>query len=106
MVLYLNRVKNPKLKLPSFDGSSNHVFYAFVVEVENREHFIQFLKQHNIEWLIHYPIPPHRQKALSAFSHLYLPLTEKIHKRIISLPISPVMTDKEVQTVIDVINTY
>ena len=103
---YLSRLVNSKIKLPFYDGSQNHVFYAFVVEVENRDGFIQFLDQHSIEYLIHYPIPPHKQKALSAFSHLYLPLTEKIHKRIISLPISPVMTDKEVQTVIDVLNTY
>lgn len=103
---YLEGVKNPKLKLPSFDGSNNHVFYAFVVELEDRAGFIQFLNQHNIQWLIHYPIPPHKQKALNLFSNLNLPLTEKIHKRIISLPISPVMTNEEVQTVIDVLNTY
>ncbi len=103
---YLDRIKNPKLKLPSYDGSNNHVFYAFVVEVEDRDAFIQFLDLNGIEWLIHYPIPPHKQDALKAFSNINLPLTEKIHKRIISLPISPVMTNVEVQTVIKVLNTY
>lgn len=103
---YLDRVKNPKLKLPSYDGSNNHVFYAFVVEVDDRAGFIQFLNQNNIEWLIHYPIPPHKQDALKMFSNINLPLTEKIHKRIISLPISPVLTNDEVQTVIEVLNTY
>lgn len=103
---YLERVKNPKLKLPAYDGSNNHVFYAFVVEIDDRASFIQFLNQHNIEYLIHYPIPPHKQEALFMFSNLNLPLTEKIHKRIISLPISPVMTNEDVQTVIDVLNTY
>ena len=82
------------------------MFYAFVVEVKDRDDFIQFLNQHQIQSLSHYPIAPHQQKALSEFSHLNLSLTEKIHKRIISLPISPVMTDKEVQTVIAVLNTY
>jgi dTDP-4-amino-4,6-dideoxygalactose transaminase len=103
---YLKGLKNPKIKLPFYDGSQNHVFYAFVVEVDNRDGFIQFLNQNNIQSLIHYPVPPHKQKALSDFSYLKLPLTEKIHKRIISLPLSPVMLDKEVQTVIDVLNTY
>ncbi|WP_296380978.1 DegT/DnrJ/EryC1/StrS family aminotransferase [Winogradskyella sp.] len=103
---YLDGIKNSKIRLPFYNGSDNHVFYAFVVEVDNRDNFVQFLNKNTIQSLIHYPIPPHQQKALSEFSYLKLPLTEKIHKRIISLPISPVMTDKEVQTVIDVLNTY
>jgi dTDP-4-amino-4,6-dideoxygalactose transaminase len=103
---YLEGLKNPKITLPFYEGLQNHVFYAFVVEVDNRDAFIQFLNQNNIQSLIHYPVPPHKQKALSEWSYLKLPLTEKIHKRIISLPIGPVMSDKEVQTVIDVLNTY
>ena len=103
---YLSEISNPKLKLPFYDGSENHVFYAFVAEVEDRDVFIQFLDEHNIQSLIHYPVPPHQQKALKEFSQLHLPITEKIHKRIISLPMSPVITDKEVQDVIKAINTY
>ena len=103
---YLSGLKNQKLKLPLYDSSNSHVFYTFVVEVDDRDDFIQFLNQNNIEWLIHYPVPPHRQKALQAFSHLKLPITDRIYKRIISLPISPVMTDDEVQSVIGAINTY
>lgn len=103
---YLSGVNNPKIKLPFYNDTIDHVFYAFVVEVEDREGFIRFLNQNNIEWLIHYPVSPHKQKALHRFSHLNLPITEQIHKRIISLPISPIMTDKEVLTVIKVLNTY
>ena len=103
---YLDGINNSKLKVPFYDGSKNHVFYAFVIEVDNRAGFIQFLDQNQIEYLIHYPIPPHQQQAMKAFSYLNLPLTEKIHKRIISLPISPIMTDEDVQTVIDALNTY
>lgn len=103
---YLQQIKNPKIKLPFYDGSENHVFYAFVVEVEDRADFSNYLSTHHIEWLIHYPIPPHKQEALATFSDYILPLTEKIHKRVISLPISPVMSDKEIKKVIDVLNTY
>jgi len=103
---YLEGIKNSKLKLPFYDGSENHVFYAFVVELEDRTDFIQFLNQNEIQWLIHYPIPPHKQNALKRFSNLNLPITEKIHKSIISLPMSPVLTDAEVETVIKVLNTY
>lgn len=103
---YLENVKNKKITLPYYDGSKNHVFYAFVVEVDNREDFIQFLDHNNIQWLIHYPVAPHKQKAFSVFSHLKLPLTEKIQKRVISLPISPVMTNDEIRTVVNVLNAY
>jgi dTDP-4-amino-4,6-dideoxygalactose transaminase len=103
---YLNEVNNSKLQLPFYDNSQNHVFYAFVVEVNDRAEFVRFLDRKGVQSLIHYPIAPHQQKALSQFSYLSLPVTEKIHKRIISLPISPVMTDNEVQTVIDVLNSY
>ncbi|MBF8148304.1 DegT/DnrJ/EryC1/StrS family aminotransferase [Winogradskyella sp. F6397] len=103
---YLRGITNSKIKLPFYDGSKNHVFYAFVIEVDDRALFTAFLDKNQIEWLIHYPIPPHQQEALQGFSYNNLPLTEKIHKRIISLPMSPVMTEQDIQTVIDVLNTY
>ncbi|MUU79653.1 DegT/DnrJ/EryC1/StrS family aminotransferase [Winogradskyella endarachnes] len=103
---YINGITNPKIKLPFYNGSQNHVFYAFVVEVEDRLHFTNFLNLHKIEWLIHYPIPPHQQEALGVFSGLSLPITENIHNKIVSLPMSPVMTKNEVQGVIEVLNSY
>lgn len=103
---YLTRIDNPKIKLPFYEGSKNHIFYAFVVEVDDREDFTRFLNKNEIEWLIHYPIPPHLQEALQSYSSLHRPVTENIHKRIISLPMSPVMTNEDVQKVIDVLNSY
>ena len=103
---YLEGVKNTKLSLPIYDETQNHVFYAFVVEVEDRNVFIEHLDKNHVGWLIHYPIPPHKQKALHNFSNLKLPVTEQIHNRIVSLPISPVLTDHEVNYVIDVLNNY
>jgi dTDP-4-amino-4,6-dideoxygalactose transaminase len=103
---YIKGINNPKIKLPFYDGSNNHVFYAFVVEVEDRLDFTAYLDTNSIEWLIHYPIPPHQQKALQQFSHFNLLITEQIHKRIISLPISPVLTNQDVKTLINTLNTY
>lgn len=57
-----------------------------------------------IETLVHYPIPPHRQQALSEFCHLSFPLTELIHREEISLPLNPVMTDDEVERVVEAVN--
>ncbi|MEZ4859139.1 MAG: DegT/DnrJ/EryC1/StrS family aminotransferase [Flavobacteriaceae bacterium] len=103
---YLSEIKNPKIKLPFWDGSQNHVFHLFVVQVEDRTNFISYLTENNIGNLIHYPIPPHKQKALTEFTQLSFPITEKIHREVVSLPISPVMTTTQVQQVIETLNLY
>ncbi|MFD0991440.1 DegT/DnrJ/EryC1/StrS family aminotransferase [Mariniflexile jejuense] len=103
---YLSGITNKKVKLPFYNQSCNHVFYAFVLMVENRQSFIDFLYKNNIETLIHYPIPPHKQQAFSHLKASALPITEMIHHQIVSIPISPVMTSKEVEKVIKTINNY
>ena len=103
---YLNEIHNTKIKLPFYDGSLNHVFHLFVVLVDNRQAFINHLKANKIESSIHYPTAPHKQKALHRFNSLKFPLTEKIHETCVSLPISPVMTQNEVDQVITTINNY
>lgn len=103
---YITEINNPKIALPFYDGSKNHVFHLFVIQVANRTHFMEYLTQNKIGSLIHYPIPPHKQEALKEFSHLIFPVTEKIHREIVSLPISPVMEAEEVTEVIRVLNRY
>lgn len=56
--------------------------------------------------MIHYPIPPHQQKAYQEWNDQSYPITEKIHKEVLSLSLSPVMTDEQVQKVIKAINNY
>ncbi len=103
---YISKIKNEKITLPKYDGTENHVFHLFVVRAENRNGFIDFLDRNNIGHLIHYPLPPHKQQALSAFSNLSFPITEQIHNQVISIPMSPVLNDEEVEIVISVLNSY
>ncbi|WP_299336993.1 DegT/DnrJ/EryC1/StrS aminotransferase family protein [uncultured Psychroserpens sp.] len=103
---YLNEIKNPKIRLPFYDLSNNHVFHVFVVRVDNRSHFIDHLEKYQIGYLIHYPIAPHHQKALLRYKSLYLPITEAIHETVISIPMSPVMTNDEIETIINALNLY
>ncbi|HLT52571.1 MAG TPA: DegT/DnrJ/EryC1/StrS family aminotransferase [Flavobacteriaceae bacterium] len=103
---YINEISNPKISLPFYNNDTSHVFHVFVVKVENKEDFIDYLKTKGVETLIHYPIPPHKQKALQECLSLKLPITESIHKTVVSLPISPVMTNEEVDKVIETVNTY
>jgi dTDP-4-amino-4,6-dideoxygalactose transaminase len=103
---YLSEIKNNKIILPFWDLSNNHVFHLFVIRTKNRDELQDYLLQNNIQTVIHYPIPPHKQKALSSWNNLSFPITEKIHKEVLSLPISPVLTDDEVSLVIRILNQY
>ena len=103
---YISEIKNEKITLPKYDGSENHVFHLFVVRVENRNDFVDFLDRNGVGHLIHYPIPPHQQEALSKYKDLRFPITEKIHKEVISLPMSPVLAEVDVERVIEVLNRY
>lgn len=103
---YLSEIKNEKITLPYWDFSDNHVFHLFVIRTENRDDLQQFLLENGIQTVIHYPVPPHKQKAFLAWNHLSFPITEKIHKEVLSLPISPVFTIEEVDFIISILNNY
>ncbi len=103
---YLSEIRNDKIILPFYDNSENHVFHIFAIRTENRDDLQEYLLKKEIHTLIHYPIPPHQQKALLEMNLLSFPITEKIHREILSLPMSPVMTTAEVDFVIETLNQY
>ncbi|MEC4005406.1 DegT/DnrJ/EryC1/StrS family aminotransferase [Flavobacterium sp. SUN052] len=103
---YLAETNNSKIVLPTVKIIDNHVFHLFVIRTKNRNQLQDYLLQNGIETVIHYPIPPHKQEALSSWNSLSFPITEKSHKEVLSLPISPIMTDDEVSFVIEILNKY
>ncbi|WP_366187273.1 DegT/DnrJ/EryC1/StrS family aminotransferase [Flavobacterium ovatum] len=103
---YLLKIKNDKIVLPIWDWSNNHVFHLFVIRTKKRDDLQQYLLENGIQTVIHYPIPPHQQKALKEWNYLSLPITEMIHQEVLSLPISPVLTIDEVDFIIKTVNKY
>jgi dTDP-4-amino-4,6-dideoxygalactose transaminase len=103
---YLSGINSKKIKLPYFSNKGDHVFHQFVLRVENRSEFVEYLKNNNVETLIHYPIAPHRQKAFSEYAHLKLPITENIHNNVVSIPLNPILTELEINTIIQLLNAY
>ncbi len=103
---YLNNIKNEKIIMRKTYAEDANVWHVFPVRTENRDKFQEYLKENDIQTLIHYPIPPHKQECYKEWNNLSLPVTEEIHRTIISLPISPVMTNDEVEKIIEVINKY
>lgn len=103
---YLNGIKNDKIILPLQDENTDNVYHIFPVRVQNRTEFQNYLTENGIQTVIHYPIPPHKQKAYAEWNDRSYPITEKIHEEELSLPMSPTLTDEEVNYVIDVINRW
>ena len=103
---YLSEIKNDKIVLPFWDGSENHVFHLFIIRTPNRQALQNYLKNNEIETMIHYPIPPHKQKALSNWNHLSFTITEKIHEEVLSIPMNATLTDDEIEYIILTLNRY
>ncbi len=103
---YLSEITNNKISLPFYDQSKNHVFHAFVVRVTDRADFTAYLDVNSIGWLIHYPIPPHKQKAFETMADKSFPLTEAIHESVVSIPMSPIVSKDDVTSVIRILNRY
>lgn len=103
---YIENIKNENIILPKTYNINSHVYHVFVVRTKNRDDFQKYLTDNDIQTIIHYPTPPHKQEAYKEWNNLSLPITEEIHKTIISIPMSPVLTKEEVDKVIDVINKY
>lgn len=111
---YLDGIDNPKIKIPGrelllkdrAEGFPTNVFHIFPILTERREELQNYLKANGVQTLIHYPIAPHRQKAYTEWENKTYPISEEIHARELSLPISPVMTPYEAETVISLLNAF
>lgn len=105
-VQYCSAINNSAIQLPKVDDPLSHVWHLFVIQTSKREALQQHLNAAGIQTLIHYPIPPHKQKAYSEWNELSLPLTEQIHQQVLSLPMDPTMSDEAVTKVIAAVNGF
>lgn len=104
---YIAEISNPKIILPENPADVNeHVWHLFVIRTENRDDLQKYLTENGVQTLIHYPIPPHKQQAYKEWNELSFPISEKIHEEVLSLPISPVMTEEEIEKVIEIVNGF
>lgn len=104
---YLGGIRHPSITLPRIlAGDESHVWHLFVVRVPDRAAFVTYLADQGIQTMIHYPIPLHHQLCFAELRSLQLPITEAIHREVVSLPISPVMSGDEVTRVIEAVNAF
>ena len=102
---YLENINNSDIELPKVGDPQGHVWHLFVVRSDDRDDLQKALGRLGVQTLIHYPIPPHQQQAYTEFRQRAYPLTELMHRQVLSLPISPKITDKEASVVVDAVNS-
>jgi dTDP-4-amino-4,6-dideoxygalactose transaminase len=106
---FIDNIKNDKIELPLYpEKSEQHVWHLFVIKSKNRDKLKEFLFLNEIETLIHYPIPPHLQQAYIDLKIKKgdLPITEKLSKSCLSIPISPVLEEFEKNKIVEILNSY
>jgi len=109
---YLDNIRNESIILPADKSPSSvihdesRVWHLFVIRHPRRDELQDYLAKNDVQTTIHYPIPPHKQTCYKAWNTLFLPVTEQIHKEVLSLPMSPVMTIEEAKQVVDLLNMF
>ena len=104
---YCTEIKNPKIELPiAPENSRGHVWHLFVIKTNNRDDLQNYLEQNGIQTLIHYPIPPHKQVCYPEYNGFSFPITENLHKHVLSIPLNQILTEQEVTFIINKLNHY
>ncbi len=105
-IRYIQNIHNPKLRLPSLEYCKNSVQHIFPILCEQRDELQQYLTANGVQTLIHYPIPPHKQRCYTSLSSLHLPITEQIHAQELSIPLNQVLEESEIATIITLLNEF
>lgn len=103
---YYEHISHPLVRLPQQIPNENNVYHIFPILCNERDRLQEHLREQGIQTLIHYPIPPHRQECYREWAGMSLPVTERIHRQELSLPISPVLTRDDAATVVDALNCW
>ena len=103
---YLEGIRHPDIRLPEVRYASRHAWHLFVVRCDRRDDLQAHLHAAGIQTQVHYPVPLHRQPAYASLHDLSLPLTERLHADVLSLPMSPAMDDALVERVIAACQTF
>jgi len=104
--LYLSGITNPDVSLPTADQPDQDVWHLFVIRHPRRDSLRAYLQDRGIGTDVHYPIPPHHQRAYAQFAHLSLPISEQLHREVVSLPLNPTLTDEDVRFITEAVNGY
>jgi len=103
--LYLEHLSDAFIK-PVVDKDFFDVYHIFNIRIDSRDNLKEYLIKNKIMTEIHYPVPPHKQKALNGLINQSYPVSEEIHNTTLSLPISYSHTESDIEKVIETMNRY
>jgi dTDP-4-amino-4,6-dideoxygalactose transaminase len=103
---YRQGIAHPQIQLPQVAQEGRHAWHLFVVRSSRRDALQRHLQAHGIQSQIHYPVPPHRQPTYPALHNLSLPLTERLHDEVLSLPMGPTLSEEAVDRVIEACQAF
>ena len=105
---YLNNLFGSKFILPFVPEWADPVWHLFVVRSTNRDQALKQLTEAGVSAVIHYPIPPHMQNAYYElkFKEGDFPISELIHREVLSLPIGPHLDACHLPAILDAIWSY
>ena len=104
--IYYNNIEQSVVRMPQMMDDESNVYHIFPVFTKKREELQTFLNERGIQTLIHYPIPPHKQKCYKAWNDVSMPMSERLANEELSLPLNQTMTDEEVKYIAETINTF
>ncbi len=103
---YISEIKNEKIILPRISNIEEHVFHMFVIRSKQREELRRYLLDNGIQTQVHYPTPPHKQRAYKEWNSMSFPITEQIHEQCISIPLYTGIREDEINEIIGVLNNW
>lgn len=110
---YSTGINHPGIILPKTENSNesvvnnrSHVWHLFVIRTHLRDKLQYYLRVNGVQTLIHYPTPPHKQKAYAKWNNMNYPVTEKIHNEVLSIPVNQAVSDDHVKYIVDKLNKF
>lgn len=106
---YNNELHNDMIRVPQIRPGADSSYHQYVIHVPgHRDELMNYLKEHEIGTIIHYPIPPHLSDAYAYLGHKKgdYPIAERYADEVLSLPMYNGMTGEEQTCVIDTINSF
>ena len=106
--IYDKYLEDSLYKIPITENYANHVYHLYVVASDKRDEIMDYLLKNDVQTSIHYPLPVHKQTAYLnlRFENNFLPITEEVCTKILSLPINPWLKDDEIERICELMNNY
>lgn len=104
--IYYDNIEQGAVRMPRMMDDESNVYHIFPLFTPRRDELQAFLNERGIHTLIHYPIPPHKQQCYTEWNNISMPVSERLAKEELSIPLNQTMTNEEAEYIAEIINTF